>query len=128
MPAMALASAQTIRGDVSPVTEPDQTQKLADLEARIAAAKAAQAPKPRADEHYSQAQLAWRMVIELVAGLGIGFGIGYGLDVLFGTLPVFMVLFVMLGLAAGVKTMLRSAKEIQDRKLAHEAEERDEGA
>jgi ATP synthase protein I len=30
------------------------------------------------EEHYSQAQLAWRMVIELVAGLGIGFGIGLG--------------------------------------------------
>jgi ATP synthase protein I len=25
--------------------------------------------KPHADEHYSQAQHAWRMVIELVAGL-----------------------------------------------------------
>ena len=96
--------------------------------ARIAAAKKAQEPAPRADEHYSQAQLAWRMVIELVAGLGIGFGIGYGLDVLFGTLPIFMVLFVMLGLAAGVKTMLRSAQEIQEKKLAEEAGKRDEGA
>ena len=56
------------------MTDPDQKQKLAELEARIAAAKDAQAPEPRRDEHYSQAQLAWRMVIELVAGLGIGFG------------------------------------------------------
>ena len=56
------------------------------------------------------------MVIELVAGLGIGFGIGYGLDCLFGTLPIFLVLFTMLGLAAGVKTMLRSAQEIQERR------------
>lgn len=60
------------------------------------------------------------MVIELVAGLGIGFGIGYGLDWLFGTLPIFMVLFVMLGLAAGIKTMLRSAKEIQEKQLAEQ--------
>ena len=43
-------------------------------------------------------------------------------DVPFGTLPIFMVLFVMLGLAAGVKTMLRSAQEIQDKKVAEEAE------
>jgi ATP synthase protein I len=98
------------------------------LEAKIRAAKKAQEPGPRSDEHYSQAQLAWRMVIELVAGLGIGFGMGYGLDVLFGTLPVFMVIFTMLGLAAGVKTMLRSAREIQDKKMAKEAEARDEGA
>ena len=108
--------------------DPDQQQRLAQLEAKIKSAKQAQEPGPRSDEHYSQAQLAWRMVIELVAGLGIGFGIGYGLDVLFGTLPILMVLFTMLGLAAGVKTMLRSAQEVQEKKLADEATERDEGA
>lgn len=103
------------------MTDPEQKRQLAELEAKIAAARAAQAPKPRADEHYSQANLAWRMVIELVAGLGIGFGIGYGLDSLFGTLPIFLVLFTLLGLAAGIKTMLRSAQEIQSKKLAEEA-------
>ncbi|MBE1285870.1 MAG: F0F1 ATP synthase subunit I [Rhodobacteraceae bacterium] len=100
----------------------DQKQRMAQLEDRIEAAKKAQEPKPRADEHYSLANQAWRMVIELVAGLGIGFGIGYGLDSLFGTIPIFLVLFTFLGLAAGVKTMLRSAQEIQDQKLAEEAE------
>ena len=103
------------------IDEPHK-QRMAQLDERITAAKKAQAPKPRADEHYSQAQLAWRMVIELVAGLGIGFGIGYGLDRLFGTLPIFLVLFVFLGLAAGVKTMLRSAQEIQEKQVAKVAE------
>jgi len=55
------------------------------------------------------------MVIELVAGLMIGFGIGYGLDTLFGTKPIFLVLFILAGFAAGVKTMLRSAKEMQEK-------------
>ncbi|MDF1718568.1 MAG: AtpZ/AtpI family protein [Antarcticimicrobium sp.] len=108
------------------MSEDDQNQRMAQLEARIAAAKQAQAPKPRADEHYSQANLAWRMVIELVAGLGIGFGIGYGLDRLFGTLPILLVLFTLLGFAAGVKTMIRSAREIQEQKLADEAGRDDE--
>ena len=110
------------------VTDPDEKQRLEQLEERIAAAKQAQAPSPRQDEHYSQAQLAWRMVIELVSGLGIGFGMGYGLDYLFGTLPIFMVVFTFLGLAAGVKTMLRSAQEVQEKKLAEEAAKKDEGA
>ncbi|AXI45032.1 F0F1 ATP synthase subunit I [Sulfitobacter sp. SK012] len=108
--------------------DPESQEKLRQLDARIKVAKGAQAPKPRVDEHYSQAQHAWRMVIELVAGLGIGFGIGYGLDLLFGTLPIFMVIFVMLGLAAGIKTMLRSAQEMQRQKMAEEAEKLDEGA
>ena len=73
-----------------------------------------------------RANLAWRMVIEMVSGLGIGFGIGYGLDSLFGTIPIFLVLFTMLGLAAGIKTMLRSAKEIEEKQAAIDAAERDE--
>lgn len=110
------------------MSDPDEKQRLEQLEARIRAAKNAQEPGPRQDEHYSQAQLAWRMVIEMVSGLGIGFGMGYGLDFLFGTLPIFMVLFTLLGLAAGVKTMLRSAQEIQEKKLAQEADDKDERA
>jgi ATP synthase protein I len=95
------------------VTDPEQSERLAELEARIAKLKAKDAPKPHQDEHYSQAQMAWRMVIELVAGLMIGFGMGYGLDSLLGTMPIFLVIFTLLGMAAGVKTMMRSAAEIQ---------------
>ena len=90
--------------------------RLAALEKRIDTAKAAAAPRRSAQEDkHRQAQLAWRMVIELVAGLLIGFGIGYGLDTLFGTMPIFLVLVVLAGFAAGVKTMLRSAREMQDK-------------
>lgn len=98
--------------------DPDRQERLKRLEDRINALKEKDAPTPHQETHYSQAQLAWRMVIELVAGLGIGFGIGYGLDYVFGTLPIFLVLFTLLGLAAGIKTMLRSAQEIQDKQLA----------
>jgi ATP synthase protein I len=97
--------------------EPDP-ERLRALDKRIAEAKKATAPKPPKDEHYSAASQGWRMVIELVSGLGIGFGIGYGLDTLFGTLPLFLVLFILLGFVAGVKTMLRTAKEIQNAKPA----------
>lgn len=103
---------------VLPVSDDPDPDRLRVLEERIAKAKAARAPEVRQEDHYSQAQLAWRMVIELVAGLMIGFGIGYGLDTLLGTMPVFLVLFILLGLAAGVRTMLRSASEVQTRREA----------
>ncbi|QFT61530.1 ATP synthase protein I [Roseivivax halotolerans] len=97
---------------------------MAALDAKIAAMKAAkEPPKRHQEEHYSQAHLAWRMVIELVAGLGIGFGIGYGIDAALGTRPLFLVLFTLLGFAAGVNVMIRSAREIQDQRLAEAAEE-----
>lgn len=96
--------------------------RMAALEARIAAAKSRASPeRSKVEEHHSQAQLAWRMVIELVAGLGIGFGIGFGLDYLLGTTPWLMVVFVILGLIAGIKTMIRSANELQRDALEREA-------
>jgi ATP synthase protein I len=104
------------------MAEDRETDRLRALEERIAKAKRAGETKPHTEEHYSRAQLAWRMVIELVAGLLIGFGIGYGLDTLLGTLPVFMVLFTLLGFAAGVQTMVRSAREIQEKQVGREAD------
>jgi ATP synthase protein I len=35
-----------------------------------------------------------------------------------GTMPIFLVLFILLGFAAGVKTMLQSAREMQAKQLA----------
>ena len=106
------------------MAQDDDAARLKSLEARIEAAKAAGADeKPHQEEHYSQANIAWRMVTELVAGLGIGFGIGYGLDALFGTRPILMVLFILMGFAAGVQTMLRTAKEIEEKQAASAAED-----
>ena len=104
---------------VLPVANDAEQARLEALEKRIAAAQAMHAPRVKPDaDGQTQAQMAWRMVIELVAGLMIGFGIGYGLDTLFGTMPIFLVLFILAGFAAGVKTMLRSAKEMQAKGLA----------
>ncbi len=99
------------------MSDRQDADRLKALEAKIAALKEPAEVKHHSEEHYSQAQLAWRMVIELVAGLGIGFGIGYGLDSLFGTMPIFLVLFIFFGFAAGVLTMMRSAKEVQRKQL-----------
>ena len=95
------------------MTDLDEKQRMAQLEDKIANAKAVHRPQSQIEDHHSQAHAGWRMVTELVAGLLIGFCIGYGLDSLFGTLPIFLVLFVLLGFAAGVKTMLGSAQDIQ---------------
>ena len=106
------------------MSSPDPQNDLSALDARIRALKDKGTPgKRHQEEHYSQAQQAWRMVIELVAGLGIGFGMGYGLDSLFCTLPVFLVIFTLLGFVAGVKTMLRSAAEMQKTNTADAADD-----
>ncbi|TYB80651.1 AtpZ/AtpI family protein [Maritimibacter fusiformis] len=111
------------------MTEPETDfprDRLKALEDRLAKAKKVEDDAHHMKKDYAQANLAWRMVIELVAGLGIGFGIGYGLDRLLGTLPLFMVIFILLGLAAGIKTMLGSAKEVERQLAAKAAEDEEE--
>jgi len=96
-----------------------ERERLQKLQARIAAARGERREAPGSvDEHHSLANFAWRMVTELVAGLLLGFGIGLGLDHLFGTMPILLVIFTLAGLAAGVQTMLRTAREMERRRAA----------
>ena len=96
------------------MVEPAEDERMKRLEERLAAARKAEKPKPRPriERQFSEASVAWRMVTELVAGLAIGFGIGYTLDGWTGHPPLFMVLFTVLGFVAGVRVMLRTAKEL----------------
>ena len=86
---------------------------LRGLGEKIKSAKQSYENEPKVEDHHSGLQHAWRMVIELVSGLAIGFGLGYGLDVFFETLPIFMIIFTLLGFVAGVRTMLATAREVQ---------------
>ncbi len=93
-------------------SEPDP-ELLRALEARLAKVKGkVPPPKTNTVKGFSQGEVAWRMVIELVTGMLLGMAIGYGLDVLFGTLPIFLIIFSLLGFAAGIKTMLGSARQM----------------
>ena len=93
-------------------SEPDP-ERLAALEARIAAMKGGkQRVKPQTVSGFSQGEVAWRMVIELATGIMLGSAIGYGIDALLGTLPIFLIIFSLLGFAAGIKTMLGTAREL----------------
>ncbi|OYW62231.1 MAG: F0F1 ATP synthase subunit I [Rhodobacterales bacterium 17-64-5] len=93
-------------------SEPDP-DRLRALEARLARVRETAEPaRPNTVKGFSQGEVAWRMVIELITGMLLGIGIGYGLDVLFGTLPILLIIFSLLGFAAGVKTMLGSARQL----------------
>ena len=91
---------------------------LKSLEEKIRAAKKAVELEEPVQNKFSAAEVGWRMIIELTAGVFIGFGLGYGLDFLFGTKPVFILLLTLLGFAAGVKTMMKSARELQKKEVS----------
>ena len=65
--------------------------------------------------------LAYRMMVELVVGMVLGIGIGYGVDYVLNTFPIFLIIFSLLGFAAGIRVMLQTAKQI---KFENEKEEK----
>jgi ATP synthase protein I len=97
-------------------------ERLRRLEERIAAEKSGGSRVRGPGREIEASSLGWRMVTELVVGILLGFAIGYGLDSLFGTRPVFLVVFSLLGFAAGVRTMMRTATEEQRRQVRRREE------
>ena len=97
--------------------EGETENPLKSLEEKIKAARKAVEPEQPIQNKFSAAEVGWRMIIELTAGVFIGFGLGYGLDFLFSTTPVFILILTLFGFAAGVKTMMRSARELQEKEL-----------
>ncbi len=99
--------------------------KLDELGRRIRVARGAQAPKRgKTGDMFTAAGMAWRMTLELVVGGMVGAAMGWGLDVLFGTLPVFLIVFILLGFAAGIRTVILSAEELRKIQVAEAAEEK----
>jgi ATP synthase protein I len=52
---------------------------------------------------------AMRMISEFVAGVLAGGAIGWGLDYVFGTSPLWLIVFLLLGFAAGFYNVVRAA-------------------
>ena len=76
----------------------------------------------------SQSNIAFRFATELVAALIVGGGIGWGLDWLCGRLgfhtkPVLMIVFFVLGIAAGIRNVMSAAKEINAEIAAKRSDE-----
>lgn len=93
----------------------DGREKTA-FEQRLAAAQAAAEGRAKQEKAQSSASsvqsainLAMRLGVELVAAMVIAVVIGWGLDRLFGTKPWLMILMVPVGMAAGLRNIVRGA-------------------
>ena len=54
----------------------------------------------------------FRLASELIAGVVVGAGIGWGIDHLLSTSPFGLIVFFLLGFAAGVVNLVRSAGDM----------------
>ena len=112
------------------MTAPDP-DRLTDLGKRLDELQTKQAagrkrPPP------NQSGIALRFATELVAALIVGGGLGWGIDWLFGhfgfhTRPAFLILFFVLGATAGIRNVMRAAKEINAEIASTRSSETEDG-
>ena len=93
----------------------DKHETLDDLGRRIAGARQAREPRPGGDrgrgrETGSGLGLGLRLATEMVAALIVGVGLGLGLDRWLDTGPWLLIVFFVLGSAAGMMNVIRVAQ------------------
>ncbi|MHA1565444.1 MAG: AtpZ/AtpI family protein [Alphaproteobacteria bacterium] len=92
----------------------DRPPPLEDLDARLKAARSRQADMwddKGEDRKTGEMAPALRVGTDLVAGVAVGTFIGWALDRWLGTQPWLMIVFFMLGAAAGFYNIFRSAQK-----------------
>jgi ATP synthase protein I len=93
----------------------DIRRRLDTLGDELASAQARHAPPPDPDVAGRGRAMgqALRLATEFVAGIVVGGFIGWALDRWLGTTPLLMVVFFLLGAAAGIMNVIRTAKAMQ---------------
>jgi ATP synthase protein I len=89
----------------------DFDDRLTKLRSSLDEEKARTANRPKLADNSGYAQ-AIKLGSEFVAGVVVGFVIGYGIDYFLGTKPWGMIVFLLLGFAAGTLNVLRSTGSI----------------
>jgi ATP synthase protein I len=96
------------------MAEQEKPPSFDELDARIREARAREDEQvgrgPGRREPSPGLALGMRLSVELVAGVAVGTGLGWVLDRWLGSTPWLMVLFLLLGGAAGVMNAYRAAK------------------
>ena len=97
------------------MTAPDP-DRLNELGKRVDEAQARQTARDKRPAP-SPLGIAGRLTTDLVAGVVVGGGLGWGIDWLFGhfgihTRPLFLIVFFVLGAAAGIRNVVYAAHEL----------------
>ena len=90
----------------------DISDRLNDLSSRLAAGKSQKAKEEKPNMQYQSAtgySKGYRLISEFVAGILVGGLLGYGIDYAAGTLPLFLIVFLLAGFGAGILNMSRAA-------------------
>ncbi len=101
---------------------------LEDLDSRLRKARGEDQPGDRGRLPGTRLGQALHLAIEMAAALAVGGGLGWLLDDWLGTKPWLFVVFIFVGIAAGILNAFRAARRMGATPLSRdEAGHRDEG-
>ncbi len=100
--------------------------RLDALEEKISATRQRQMPSQQAGANASMLGLAYRLLIEILAGIGVGGFVGWWIDKVLDTKPVMMLVLLALGMGAGLMNSIRTVNEMRRKQDAREAAARRE--
>ena len=90
-------------------------EELKKLEAKIAKMKAGPGTSSKISRYYTVTGTGFRLAVDLLAGIVVGGGLGMVLDWVFDLKPIMLVIFLLLGGAAGFLNVYRSAHNIEEK-------------
>ncbi|MBN34452.1 MAG: F0F1 ATP synthase subunit I [Rhodospirillaceae bacterium] len=109
----------------------DQPPDLSDLQQRIAAARereeAATRPDPQKRATASGYGMAMRLAMEMVAALGVSVFLGIWLDGELGTAPLFIMIFLVMGMGAGFINVYKTVSGFTHGSLRGPASDKKDG-
>jgi ATP synthase protein I len=89
-----------------------ESRRLEELERKLQQARAGRETKPAPESRQSQLGIAFRLVTELVAAVVVGGAVGWALDRVFRTAPILLIVMFFVGVAAGFRNVVRTAREL----------------
>ncbi|MCF4165136.1 AtpZ/AtpI family protein [Zavarzinia compransoris] len=104
----------------------DPLPSLADLDRRLKEARKTVPAEPERDALPRSSNAlgsAMRLGVEFVSGFVVGGLIGWALDRWFGSRPWLMIVFFLLGAAAGMLNLIRAARRLQAEAEAREEQD-----
>jgi ATP synthase protein I len=90
----------------------DPNGDKSDIEARIKKVRAETEPKP--EQALSSAGVAFRIGIDLISGVAFGVIVGLLLDKWLETKPWMLIVMIILGTAAGIRNVIRTAATLNE--------------
>jgi ATP synthase protein I len=103
----------SFEGDRMMTRQDDKRDRLDTLEKKLSASRQRHQPEEQGRANASMLGLAWRLTIEMLAGIGVGGFIGWWIDKVLGTEPIFMLLMLVLGMGAGLMNSVRTVAEMR---------------